>query len=57
MFDTAVNMINNLADAIRRNKKPLQEAGHNLASALLDGMFDGIAKNGAEGFGLVILTR
>lgn len=45
MFDTAVNMINNLADAIRRNKKPLQEAGHNLASALLDGMFDGIAKN------------
>lgn len=45
MFDTAVNMINNLADAIRRNKKPLQEAGHNLASALLEGMFDGIAKN------------
>ena len=45
MFETAVNMINNLADAIRRNKKPLQEAGHNLASALLDGMFDGIAKN------------
>lgn len=45
MFETAVNMINNLADAIRRNKEPLQEAGHNLASALLEGMFDGIAKN------------
>lgn len=45
MFETAVNMINNLADAIRRNKKPLQEAGHNLASALLDGMFDGISNN------------
>ena len=45
MFDTAVNMINNLADAIRRNKKALKEAGHNLASALLDGMFDGISEN------------
>ena len=45
MFETAVNMINNLADAIRRNKKALKEAGHNLASALLDGMFDGISEN------------
>lgn len=45
MFDTAVNMINNLADAIRRNKKELKEAGHNLASALLEGMFDGISNN------------
>lgn len=45
MFETAVNMINNLADAIRRNKKELKEAGHNLASALLEGMFDGISNN------------
>lgn len=45
MFETAVNMINNLADAIRRNKEALKEAGHNLASALLEGMFDGISND------------
>ena len=47
-FNAMVNFLNGLAQAIRKNSKRLSDAGYNVASAIIDGMINGLTSLGGK---------
>ena len=47
-FNAIINFLNGIAKAIRQNSKRLSDAGYNVASAIVDGMINGLGNLGGK---------